>query len=316
MLPSWAARPGVGPRAASHPSLVVGALAAVAVFELAVLRTFSRTAIHIPALHQMAKPYEYISFAGRFAYFLAVVLLIVALQWLIRTCWGAKTPTARAGAVVAGGFAAVAGAGALGVAGNLAVDAATVAAVVLLAGAVGGLSHRGAALVAGLFACAFAFDGAHTVFQALAQEGGGSIRSSWLLTAGEVSGVGFAVASPLMVEGRIGRRTWVLAAGVGIITFAAFVGAGGSTSRILLLWNEGLSGTMPSLAYGVAAAGLTASVVGLWRSGQTAAAAALVLLVAGGIGLHNTYQSGLVIAGLATLLVAGAEDRRRVAASY
>lgn len=307
MLPSWAARPANNPRAAT----VIWALAAVAVFELAVLRTFSRTAIHIPALNQMAKPYEYLSFAGRFAYFLAAVLLVVALLWLVRTCWGARTVTARIGAVVVAGFAVAAAAGASGLAGPVAVDSATLASVMLLTGVVAGSSHRGVAAATGLFAAAFAFDGAHTVFQALAQQRGGAVDSGWLLNAGEVAGVGFAVASPLMVRGRIGRGTWIAATLVGLMAFGAFVGAGGSTSRILLLWNEGLSGTMPSIAYGIAAAGLTASLVALWRSGQTAFAAALLLLVAGGIGLHNTYQSGLVIAGLATLMVASIEERRR-----
>ncbi len=94
-----------------------------------------------------------------------------------------------------------------------------------------------------------------------------------------------------------------MGASVGVLTFGMFAGSGGSTSRILLLWNEGLSGTLPGTVYAVAAGTLTIAFVALLQGRHYLAAMAIVLLVAGGLGLHNTYQSGLVIAGLAVLAV-------------
>jgi hypothetical protein len=57
-------------------------LAAAALTELLIMRTFTRTAVHIPAIESMAGPYEVISDAGRFAYFVTVVLLLAALPAL------------------------------------------------------------------------------------------------------------------------------------------------------------------------------------------------------------------------------------------
>ena len=52
---------------------------------------------------------------------------------------------------------------------------------------------------------------------------------------------------------------------------------------------------------------LVTALVWAWRSGDRDRVIALVLIVCGGIGLHSTYQSTLVVAGLALLVVA---DRR------
>lgn len=88
------------------------------------------------------------------------------------------------------------------------------------------------------------------------------------------------------------------------VVFAAFLGNGGATARFLLLWNEGLSGALPSVAYAGASGCLAATLVALVKARNGLAAAGPVLLVTGGIGLHSTYQSGLVITGMALLAMA------------
>jgi hypothetical protein len=91
---------------------------------------------------------------------------------------------------------------------------------------------------------------------------------------------------------------------VAAVVFAAFLGNGGATARFLLLWNEGLSGALPSVAYAGASGCLAATLVALVKARNGLAAAGPVLLVTGGIGLHSTYQSGLVITGMALLAMA------------
>jgi len=296
-------------KGASLPVTVLAGLALASIVELLVLRTFTRTAIHIPAFAFLAEPYRVIAFTGRFAYFLSVALLVVTLPGLVWALWRTGYATLRIAVVALAAFTAIAGAAAFTSEGTIPLDFVTVSAVLVLAGAVAGLQHRGTALVAVLFAAAFALGGAHTILQSMTGNGDGSIDGRALLSASEVVGVGFAVASPLAVGTGLDRKSVVLAMLVGCVTFAAFLGSGGSTVRILLLWNEGLSGTLPSVAYALAAGGLAATFSALLRTGRHLEAISFALLVSGGFGLHNTYQSGLVLAGFATLLLtAGPRD--------
>lgn len=300
-------------RRASLPVTVLAGLALASLVELLVLRTFTRTAIHIPAFAFLAEPYRVIAFSGRFAYFLSVVLLVVALPGLLWALWRTGYATLRIAAVALAAFTAVSGAAAFTSEGTMPLDLVTVSAVLVLAGAVAGLQRRGTALVTVLFAAAFALGGAHTLLQLMAQNGDGSIDGRALLSVSEVVGVSFAVASPLVVGTRLDRKSILLAALVGGVTFAIFLGSGGSTVRIILLWNEGLSGTLPSAAYALAAGALAATFSALLRTGKSLEAISIALLVSGGLGLHNTYQSALVLAGFATLLLAARQGDREEA---
>ena len=123
---------------------------------------------------------------------------------------------------------------------------------------------------------------------------------------GEYTGALFALSLPLIVSGRIDRVSAATGILVGLLALSMFVGGGAATSRFLLLWNEGLSGTLPGTVYAVAAGALALTFVALLRSQQTMAAMGVALLIAGGVGLHNTYQTGLVVAGLAALCLARA----------
>ena len=284
---------------------VMVALAAAAATELLILRTFTRTAIHIPALEVMREPYEALAFVGRYAYFLSVALLVLALPTLAyglardgRRGW----PLAVAGIGV---FGVAAGAAAAGLAGRLPLDLATLLAVVLLIGSVSCRWNVAATLPFAMLGVAFVTNGGYTVLQSAGQQGAGPADAAWLLTVGEYSGALFALGLPLVVSRRIDRVSAATGILVGLLAFGMFIGGGAATSRFLLLWNEGLSGTLPATVYAAAAGALALTFVALLRSQQVVAAMGAVLLVAGGVGLHNTYQTGLVVAGLAALCLAG-----------
>jgi hypothetical protein len=288
------------------PGIVLGAvgLAAASAVELLILRTFTRTAIHIPGITALREPYEALSFGGRYAYFVAVALLVFALPASAVALWRCG-PVQRGMAAAIGTFALMSGLAAAAASGRLALDAATAGAVAVVAVGLAAVSRRWeTAIPVGLFAAAFILSSAHTLGQSAAQEGVLTLRTDGALTAAEVVGVAFALCTPLLARGLLDRAALVAGAGTGLVVFAAFLGNGGATARFLLLWNEGLSGALPSIAYAAAAGCLAATLVAFIRARDGLAAAGVALLVTGGIGLHSTYQSGLVITGMALLALA------------
>ncbi|MCC6381890.1 MAG: hypothetical protein IT304_05235 [Dehalococcoidia bacterium] len=284
---------------------VVGGLTLAALVELFVLRTFTRTAIHIPALEELAGPYTLLAGLGRYAYYLSVVLLIAALPLLALALWRRRTLTGVVAAVALTAFAAIAAAAGPGAIPEHVADAGTLAAVVTLAGVAAGHQNTRGALVLLLFGAAFALSAVHTTLQAAAQGGLGTIDAHDLLFASEIGGVAFALASPLLVPGACRRRTALAAGAVALVVFGSLLGAGGPTTRILLLWNEGLSGTLPSAIYALAAGALSFTLLHLLGTRRFMTLLGFLLVLAGGVGLHNTYQSGLVVVGLAVLALSG-----------
>lgn len=284
---------------------VMMALAAAAATELLILRTFTRAAIHIPALEVMREPYEALAFVGRYAYFLSVALLVLALPTLAYGLARDGRPGWRIAGAGIGVFGVAAGAAAAGFVGRVPLDLATLLAVVLLIGSLSCRWKVAAALPFAMLGVAFLTSGGYTVLQSASQQGAGTIDAAWLLTVAEYSGALFALSLPLVVSRRIDRVSAATGILVGLLAFGMFVGGGAATSRFLLLWNEGLSGTLPGTVYAAAAGALALTFVALFRNQQVVAAMGVALLVAGGVGLHNTYQTGLVVAGLAALCLAG-----------
>ena len=80
-------------------------------------------------------------------------------------------------------------------------------------------------------------------------------------------------------------------AGVGLAVFGAMAGSS-ATTRILLLWTFGLPGYLPAVVYAVVAGFLAAGLLGARRDSRDLAVG-LGFLVAGGIGLQDSYQSAL-----------------------
>ncbi|MEP7217079.1 MAG: hypothetical protein ABI782_12565, partial [Anaerolineaceae bacterium] len=135
--------------------------------------------------------------------------------------------------------------------------------------------------------------------------------STALLPLGEALVLlGFAVL-PLSLASlptfrRFDRVTILVALAVGLGIFLGLQLAG-ATFKILLLWNLGLAGYLPPIAYAVAAAGVAGAVAMAMWTGKTHVAAAIVMLVAGGFAQTNTYQSGLLIAAFGILAMAPGE---------
>lgn len=294
-------------RPAPQPAIMFAAagLAAASAVELLILRTFTRTAIHIPGISALREPYEVLSLGGRYAYFVSVVLLLMAVPVATWALWRGRTPVHRGMALGIGAFAMLSGLAALDVAGRFALDATTsgAMAVVAIGGAVLSRDRR-AGLPIAFFALAFLLSASHTLSQSMAQDGLAAFDTSAALDAAEAAGVAFAISVPLLARGCFDRMAHVVGVAAAAVTFVAFLGNGGATARFLLLWNEGLSGAMPSIAYAVAAGCLSATLVALLRARQGLAAAGLVLLLTGGIGLHSTYQSALALTGMALLALA------------
>jgi len=280
------------------------ALAAVAAFELVVLRAGTRTAIHIPALDVLSGPYRVVAWTGRYSYYLAAVLVTLALPVVAWRLWRRHGP---AGRVVAGGLATfvVAAAAARAGAGDaIFLDMVMVALVALTALAAAIVrGPRGIAFT--VFAAAFALAAAYVVVQDSVAAGvAGSYDGRWMLRTAEPMALAFAVSLPWVFAAGLGRREWTVGAIAGGLVLLLFLGEP-FTARFLLLWNGGLPGTYPGAAYALAAGCTAASVAGLLRERRHIEAAAVVLLLAGGVGLHSTYQTGLVLIAFALLLAVG-----------
>lgn len=287
---------------AALDQLMVG-LAVASAVELLLLRTFTRTAIHIPALKSLATPYHAVSDLGRYSYFVAAVLLLAALPVAASALWRRETLPSRVAAAALAAFVLAAALARAGVVDRLLVDSIAVGAVVVMAAATAGGRDRRVAAVIGAFALAYLLSSGHTMLQDARAQGLPVFGGRWMLTGAELAALAFAVATPFAFHAALTRRSFGLAVAASVITLAMLLG-NGSTTRILLLWNEGLSGTFPAAAYALAAGALCASMAGLLGQRRVLAAVGLVLLVTGGFGLHSTYQTALVVTGLAAILLA------------
>jgi hypothetical protein len=278
-------------------------LTGAALVELLVLRVFTRTAIHIPALEQLSGPYGTIASFGRYAYYVAIVLLIAALPVVCAALWRRADLASRAAAAALVAFALLAVAARAGAAGTVLLDAVAIGVVILAGAAALARMEPRALVVPGAFAVAFAFSGGHTLLQDAASSNIRAFDSRWMLSVAEIVAVAFGILAPFGLRAVPGRRGLVASALVAGLLFL-MVASNPATFKILLLWNEGLSGAYPAVAYALAAGGLSAASIALLRQGRTLAACALLLLLLGGVGLHSTYQTGLVVLGFCAFVLA------------
>lgn len=278
---------------------LVWSLAIAATVELAILRTFTRTAIHIPGIETMRRPYELLTRGGEFAYFLTLCLLLPAAIALAMTLYRGGHPQRHLAAFGLAVFTIPWPLVDAHVVSSVTMDAMTVAAVVALALALVVSNRAAAGVPIVAFTVAFALSALYTIDMA-SGSGIGLGGSRMLLNGAEVVAVAFACTTPLIVDRSRDRVAGWAAVITVLVVFGGMLG-NGSTSRFLLLWNVGLSGTLPSVFYAAAAGALVYAIVRALRTGAPLVAAGLVLLVAGGLGLHNTYQSALVVVGLMAL---------------
>jgi hypothetical protein len=284
-----------------------GSLALAALLELLILRSFTRTAIHIPALEAMAGPYRVITTLGRFDYYIAAVLVVACLP-LAAISLGSRC--GRPGVIAGSGvglFTMTAFMTRTGLMGEVLPPILLTLTIAVMVGALWQVDRRtGTAM--GVYAAAFALAATDTASQAAAQSGLGQLDARPLLWLSEVLAVSAAAAVYWALRPAPQRIAMRCGVGAGAVLLVMFIG-GASTSKILLLWNQGLTGTLPAVAYAAAGAALAATLAGLLHARRFSMAAGLLLVIVSGIGLHNTYQSGLGVIGLAALMLAVSGER-------
>ena len=293
-------RPGRDTVPAADLTILVVALGIASAVELAILRLLTRTAIHIPALDQLQTPYAWLSDGGRYAYFVVIALLLPVLA-LLALRLGASSRLATAAVTL---FVAAALGATFDVLHRAILDVATIVSIAMLVAAISlQLPKRTAAIPVASYGFAAGIAGLYVAMPSIADLGFPARQPTMLLTGAEYLAVAFAVTSPLLVARSMDRTSQWAGAGVGLMALLLFLG-NGATMRFLLLWNAGLSGVLPGVVYAIAAGALALTVVALARRGAVLAAAGILLLITGGIGLQSTYQSGLVVAGLASFALA------------
>ena len=289
-------------------ALLPGLLVAAALMELLLLRTATRTLIHIPGLDRFETPIRVIAEVGRYAFYLAIVSLVVVL--MIRTLHELTSGSPRRiviGAALAS-FLGTAAAGRLGLFPLPLVGVVSLAALVLVVAGIG-LGRHAVPVV--FFILATVAAGTTVLELGLPGDLSGRQVDGLLLTA-EIGLILSAVTAPLLLTDRPDKRAVWVGLGVSAITAGAFA-ADPSTISILVLWNLGVPGWLPGLTYVVAAGSLAATLWSSLVSGRRSTAAGLLLLAAGGIGMISTYQAGLVLAGL--LYISDGIVEHRVAAT-
>ena len=279
-------------------SILAWGLVAAVLIEFLLLRTTTRALIHIPGLERFEIPIGWLAETGRFAYYLSVMLLLAILVLgatrLIRSDQRRDT---LAGSVIAV-FLAMALAGRVGLVTWVALGWASLGLLV----AITALSWRGMRSIPLAF---FVFSSIAAGSSVLGQGDGGGLSGvnvDLLVLAAEVGLVLAAITSPLLVEKRLTPSSLIAGGAVTLVTAGALV-AGGSTLSIIILWNVGVPGWLPGITYALALGALTATVWLASSSNKPATGIGIVLLIAGGVGVISTYQTGLVFAGL--LFVAG-----------
>ena len=267
-----------------------------AVIELVVLRTATRTLINIPGTERFDTPISVVAEIGRLAYYVAAVSLVAVMVMLAVGALRSRSPRriTQGAAVLA--FLVVAGAGRREAVPWTAVGWSGMAIMILVTV----LGLRGARSVpVGLFMVASVAAGWSVVAQAGADGLTGS-RVDILVWVAEASLVLAGLTAPLLLDRPPGTAGLIFGALTAVFVAGSLAG-GASTISILVLWNVGVPGWMPGLAYALAAGALATTLWSAAARGEWPVFVGAMLLAAGGVGMISTYQTGLVIVGILVL---------------
>lgn len=298
-------------RPADMPTLRIlgGSLGLVALVELVLLRSGTRTLVHIPGLGRYDVSIGVLNEVGRFAFYLSVVLLVVTLGYLAVWLWRMDTSLSRAAGILVALSILVAAAGRMGMLTPSAVGWYSV-------GAIAGMTTIAWRGVRSIPLALFAGSWVVAAWSVLGQGPGGGL-SAWSvdtsIVVAEALLILAGVTAPLLVNRRLTTPA-VVAGFAAFLIVAAGFSIGGSTLAILTLWNLGVPGWFSPLAFGLAFGGLVIATWSAVAAGERMTAASVALLVAGGVGMISTYQTGLVLAALTivyAVTLAGDRARRR-----
>jgi hypothetical protein len=216
--------------------------------------------------------------------------VVLAARFASRSHW--PKAAATAGLVL---FAAVASAAFAGVISELQLGALSLAAIGLLVPATLTAVGWRATVPTLAFASAFLLTAGFT----LAPQAGWRPPAETLI-AGEALALGFALTSPLLVRPARDRLTVLVATLTAVVVLTMLIG-NAATTKNLALWSVGLAGYFPSIVYAAAAGALAYAVIGGFRGQSPLIALGISLIALGGVGFHSTYQTGLVVIGLAVI---------------
>ncbi len=271
-------------------------LGAAVLLELVLLRTGTRTLVHIPGLGRFEVPIGMLSEVGRFAFYLSLVLVVATLTYIGWCCWTRRTRSGRLVGGFAWAFLLVAGLGRLGIVTDAAV--AWFALIMML-----GVLLVTWAGVPSIPVALFVTASALATWGVLGQGTGGGLSGQTV----DMSTVGAealliltGVTAPLLVTGRVTRSALIAGLVVVLVVSAGF-SVGGSTLAILTLWNLGVPGWFAPIAYGFALGGLVVTLWSAISARMTTTACAVLLLVAGGVGPISTYQTALALTAVVLL---------------
>jgi len=274
------------------------ALAALA--ELVSLRILTRTLIYIPGLQQFEVPIRVVNEIGRIFYYLTVVLLLGLLVSMART--RIRVGNLKSSVLLAslGLWFLAAGIGRMGWLGAGPVGVLSLVAILLVAAVV--VVRGWQTLPIFLLTVATWATGLATILQG---RGGGLTGEAFgaLMGAGEAIAIAALLSLPVLTGRPPTRRAWIVGLGVAV-TVTMLISVAGPTVTILVLWSFGLPASLPPVLYGLAAGSLSSALFSVWHDRRRDLAAALILLIAGGVGLVSSYQTGLVLAGLAVAAIA------------
>jgi len=278
--------------------LLAGALGVIALVELILLRSGTRTLVHIPGLGRYDVSIGVLNEVGRFAYYLSVVLLVVTLGYLAVWLWRLDTSLSRAAGFLVALSILVAAAGRTEIVSPTAVGWYSAGAIAAMAA----IAWRG---VRSIPLALFAGSWVVAAWSVLGQGVGGGISVRGVDTSvvvAEALLILAGVTAPLLVSRRVPTSA-VVAGLAAFLVVAAGFSVGGSTLAILTLWNLGVPGWFSPLAFGLAFGGLVTAAWSALVTGEKVTAACIGLLVAGGVGTISTYQTGLVLAALTIVYV-------------
>jgi len=271
-------------------------LVASVLAELFLLRTATRTLIHIPGIGDLETPIRVVAEAGRFAYYLAVVSVTVTLAILGFRHVRSAVPRRVIAGVATLAFLLVAAVGRLEGLPPHTAGWLTLAVLIVVTS----MRWRGiGSIPVGLFVLGSVAAGWSSLGQ-VARSGLTGAQVDMLVLAAEGLLVLAGATAPLLLARPPTRLALVAGAGATVLVAAAFAG-GASTFSIMVLWNLGVPGWLPGIAFALAFGGIVTAVWSAMASGDRVTAIGIVLLLGGGVGLISTYQTGLAVAAILLL---------------